>query len=83
MEGRNKSGQFVKGNQISKKDFSKEMAQHVASTELYWAIRQCSEISIKDLKKIIKSGALDDESLFTYTAMKSGINGGFNALQWL
>jgi len=80
---RDAKGHFIKGNQISKKDFTKEMAQHVANRELYWAIRQCSDIPISELKKLVKSGSIGDESLFTYTAIKKGIEGDFRALQWL
>lgn len=82
--GRNSDGTFGKGNKCQKKkDFTKEMATHVASQELYWAIRQCSETTITDLQRMVKDGTLGGESLFTYTAIKKAVDGDFKPIQWL
>lgn len=83
MAGHRFTSEEMKGNKNAKKDFTKEMAQHVASQELYWSIRQCSEMSIKELREKLKAGEFENESLFTYQAINKAIKGDFKALQWL
>ena len=80
--GRNPDGTFKKGNKIGKKDFTKELAQHVTSQELYWTSEMMAR-PIKELKELQKSGKLDDESLITYSILKSAIAGNFKPTQFL
>ena len=60
-----------------------EMAQHVANQEMRHAVDMITEKSIAELKQLASSGALENESLLTYTAIKKAIKGDMGALRWL
>jgi hypothetical protein len=81
--GRTSDGKFGKGNQCAKKDFTKEMAQHITSQELYWASRIITEKSAKDLKRMAADGTLGDESLLTYSIISKASKGDFKPMQFL
>jgi len=81
--GRKSDGTFGKGNQCSKKDFTKEMARHVTSQELYWASRMIAQTSAKDLKRMAADGTLGDESLLTYSIISKASKGDFKPMQFL
>ena len=82
MSDRDEKGRFGKGNTVSKMDFTKEMARHVSSQEMYWAAKQMCR-PYKELKAEVASGKFEDESLFVYSAIKKTVKGDFKAAQWL
>ena len=83
ISGKGFTSENLRGNKYAKKDFTQEMAKHTASEELQWAINMCANKSIADLRKMIKDGSIEGESLFTYTAIQKAVKGDFKALQWL
>lgn len=88
MDGEKKDGRFtsesLKGNKYAKKDFKKEMAQHVASQELHWCADMVFGTSYKELKARIQDASLEEESLFTYMVIKKALKkGDFKAITFL
>lgn len=84
---RNEKGQLTsegaKGNKFAKKDFTKELAQHVTSKEMYWCARMISEVPVRELKKMVANKDIEEESLITYTAIKKAVKGDFKPMQWI
>lgn len=82
-ENHTSNGRFKKGNKAAKKDFTKEMAQHVTWRELYHTARLMTEVSTLELKRMSESGLLADESILTYSILKKVVGGDMKALQFL
>ncbi len=82
-DGRNPDGTFKKGNKIAKLDWTKEDSKHMAKSELNWAVKQCTELTYKQLVDLKASSKLEDESLFTHTVITRALAGDFKAIQWI
>jgi len=84
---RDELGRFTReslmGNKHSKKDFTKEMAVHVTSQEMYWCARMITQLPVKDLKEMVKSGELDDQSLLTHMTIKKAVSGDLKPMQFM
>lgn len=68
----------MKGNQHAKKDFTKEMAQHVTSKEMYWVANMLS-LPLSELKK----KNLEEESLLVNVMVRKAMKGDLKAVQFL
>lgn len=73
----------MKGNKNAKRDFTKEMALHVTSQEMYWCAKMISEVPVHKLKAMVKDGSIENESLITYSAIKKAVKGDFKPMQWI
>lgn len=84
---RDKKGRFtregMKGNKHSKKDFTREMAEHVTSQEMYWCARMITQLPYRDLVEMVKNGEIDDQSLLTHTTIKKAVAGDFKPMQFM
>ena len=81
---RNDKGQVGKGNQIAKKDFTKELARHTCSQEMYWCAKMICDTPTKDLKEMIANDSIENESLLTYMTIKSAVlKNEFKPVQFL
>ena len=84
---RDENGRFtsegMKKNRNAKKDFTKEMATHITSQELYWCARMITEVPVSHLKKMVKDKTIDDESLLTWSAIKKAVAGDFKPMQFV
>jgi len=83
QEGRNPDGTFAIGNQISKKDFTREMAQHAVKKEMDWTLAQMTRL-YSEIEEEVKSGQYGKEQSFiTVMMMKKAAKGDLSAMQWL
>ena len=83
QNNRDKNGRFVKGNKAAKKHIDKELAQHATWQELYHASNLLTGISVTELKQMVSSGKLADESILTYSILSKASKGDFKPVQFL
>ena len=71
------------GNKNAKKDFTKEMATHVTSQEMYHAAKMISQVPVRELEEMNRNGDLKNESLLTYACISKAVKGDFKPLQFI
>lgn len=75
----------MKGNKHAKKDFTKEMAKHVTSIELFHSAKMITELSDEEMTEKRENGDLSKESFLTYHLINNISTGqkSQQSLQWL
>lgn len=81
-QGRDENGRFGKGNQCAKKDMTKELAGNMVSKEMWWTAHYLTNVPQSTVKKMVKDGEFEDESLLANTIIKQVAKGNTKTLQW-